>query len=63
MPKQQVEFINRDRELEVIQSATQDWGTVQVLCIQGVGGIGKTRFLEEIGINYIDTSSSKVNLY
>lgn len=41
-------FIGRHTELNQIDGVIQQWGTRQVICLHGPGGIGKTRLLEEI---------------
>ncbi|MGB0384093.1 MAG: tetratricopeptide repeat protein [Ardenticatenaceae bacterium] len=45
---QQMPFIGREDELEQIDNLIKEWGTRRVLCIDGLGGIGKTRLLAEI---------------
>ena len=41
-------FINREDELERIRGHIEAWGTTRILVIDGPGGIGKTRLLEEV---------------
>lgn len=45
---QQMPFIGREEELAHIDHLIQKWGSRQVICLHGTGGIGKTRLLEEI---------------
>lgn len=45
---QQMPFIGRQEELKRIDDAIKESGTRQVLCLDGVGGIGKTRLLTEV---------------
>ncbi len=47
MPEQ-VPFIGRKNEIDRINELIKKWGENQVICIDGVGGIGKTRLLQEI---------------
>jgi len=44
----QFQFVNREDELERIIKHATAWGTSRILVIDGVGGIGKTRLLEEV---------------
>lgn len=45
-------FIGRHTELNQIDGVIQQWGTRQVICLHGPGGIGKTRLLEEICLQH-----------
>ncbi len=47
-----IPFIGRTHELATIDSAIQDWGSQQIICIAGEGGIGKTRLLQEVANIY-----------
>ncbi len=47
MPEQ-VPFIGRKNEIAKIDDLIEKWGERQTICINGVGGIGKTRLLQEI---------------
>ncbi|MBK7781012.1 MAG: substrate-binding domain-containing protein [Ardenticatenia bacterium] len=44
----EISFIGRHRELAKVEVLFDLWGTNQAVRIEGVGGIGKTRFLREI---------------
>ena len=48
MNKPLMPFIGRQKELRQINKMIRKQGTKKVVCLQGAGGIGKTRFLEEI---------------
>ena len=48
----QMPFIGREKELAEIKRLIEEEGTRRVLCINGVGGIGKTRLLTEIYHQY-----------
>ena len=50
----QIPFIGRQDELLEIVQAIQEADRRQVLCLQGPGGVGKTRLLEEIHKQYLD---------
>ena len=50
--REQVPFIGRQKEIERISELTEQWGTRQIICIHGEGGIGKTRLLQEIHNQY-----------
>ena len=52
-------FVGRDRELDRIDPLIRQWGTSQVVCLYGDGGVGKTRFLQEVRKRYI----SQPNLF
>lgn len=56
----QVDFINREDELSLIESLINKWGTSLFLCIDGEGGIGKTRLLQEIPKKIVLKSDSFV---
>lgn len=56
---QQIPFIGRENELARIDSLIQEWGTRRVLCIQGPGGIGKTRLLQEVRKRYGSAASAE----
>ncbi len=43
-----VQFIDHESELEEILSHINDWGTRQAIFVQGQGGVGKTRLMQEI---------------
>ena len=47
-----VKFIGRAKELKHIHDEIECWGEQKIFCIQGKGGIGKTRLLTEIYENY-----------
>ncbi len=44
----QVPFINREEELKLAKKLIEQWGTRRVICFEALGGIGKTRILQEI---------------
>jgi len=48
----QIDFIDREDELAEINSAVCQWGNKKIICINGEGGIGKTRLLNEICVRY-----------
>ncbi|HNT75766.1 MAG TPA: tetratricopeptide repeat protein [Anaerolineae bacterium] len=50
---QPVPFIGREEELACIDQAIGEWGTRQIICIQGEGGVGKTRLLQEVRERYL----------
>ncbi len=50
----QVEFIGRLEEIDSIEAQLQAWGTRRVVFVHGPGGIGKTRFLDEIEKRFAD---------
>lgn len=58
----QVPFIGREDELQHIHEAIHAWGTRQVFCISGPGGIGKTRLLQEVRQRYARTTRTDVPL-
>lgn len=41
-------FIGREKELKVVQNIINKFGTKKYIFVSGVGGIGKTRFLQEV---------------
>ncbi|MBD3270147.1 AAA family ATPase, partial [Candidatus Peregrinibacteria bacterium] len=43
----QVPFIGRELELGRIDNLVEQWDTYQIVCIDGPGGVGKTRLLQE----------------
>ncbi len=43
-----MKFIGRKSELEKIRSLAESWGTTKVCFVEGDGGIGKTRLLQEV---------------
>jgi simple sugar transport system substrate-binding protein len=47
-----MEFVDRDDELSEIDLLINAWNTSRVLCLQGPGGIGKTRLLQEVHEKY-----------
>ena len=47
-----IPFIGRQNELESIQHFVEQGADCQLVCIYGVGGIGKTRLLQEIQQQY-----------
>ena len=47
-----VAFINRESELALIESLIKKWDTIQLVCIDAPGGIGKTRLLQEVCMRY-----------
>ena len=44
----QVPFIGREVELKEINDSIQQWNSEKIVCINGNGGVGKTRLLQEI---------------
>lgn len=55
MPYQdQVPFIGRDDELELIRLAVTDSGSRRVICFVADGGVGKTRLLRELHQRYVE---------
>jgi tetratricopeptide (TPR) repeat protein len=60
MPEQ-MPFIGRENELTQIREAIQEWGIRRVICIDGLGGIGKTRLLQEIRRLYSSSLPGKIN--
>jgi tetratricopeptide (TPR) repeat protein len=48
----QVPFINRVEALRQIDEAIGEWGTRKIICIQALGGIGKSRLLQEVYQTY-----------
>ena len=52
MGKRLTEFIGREEELKVIDQLVNEWGTLRLLYIDGPGGIGKTRLLQEVQRRY-----------
>lgn len=47
-----IPFIGREQELDQIDTWINEQGTYRVVCIDGEGGIGKTRLLQEIHRRY-----------
>ncbi|MBN2006245.1 MAG: hypothetical protein JXA21_23015 [Anaerolineae bacterium] len=47
-----VPFVGREEELSIIREHLQAWGTRCVIFIVGGGGIGKTRLLNEVGVQF-----------
>jgi predicted ATPase len=45
---EEIPFIGREDELARLDALIRQWGTLQVVCISGPGGIGKTRLLQEV---------------
>jgi len=43
-----IAFVGRDTELGAIKESIDLWGQRCVICIDGPGGIGKTRLLQEV---------------
>lgn len=43
-----VPFIGRKKEFDLISKEILDWNALSVFCLEAVGGIGKTRILQEI---------------
>ncbi|MBC7232532.1 MAG: ATP-binding protein [Chloroflexi bacterium] len=41
-------FVDREEELERIRAHVEAWDTTRILVIDGPGGVGKTRLLEEV---------------
>ncbi len=41
-------MIGRDKELSLSEKLVKEWGTRRIFCINGTGGIGKTRLLQEM---------------
>ncbi len=52
MPEQ-VPFIGREDELALIDKLIKKWDTLCIFCIDALGGIGKTRLLQEIRKRYL----------
>lgn len=52
MGKRLTEFIGREEELKLIDELVNEWGTLRLLYIDGPGGIGKTRLLQEVQRRY-----------
>jgi tetratricopeptide (TPR) repeat protein len=59
MPEQ-VPFINREKELALIDKLIGEWGNLGILCINADGGIGKTRLLQKVRDQY--TSEKQAHL-
>jgi hypothetical protein len=55
-------FIGREEELAKIERLIQEAGTRRVLCINGVGGIGKTSLLIEIYKRYAGNKYNSVRI-
>lgn len=53
--KRDVPLIGRNNELAQIEALLQQSGTLKIACIQGSGGIGKTRLLQEVIARYQQT--------
>lgn len=51
-----ISFVGRKHELAQIRKFIQDWGTERVICIDGPGGIGKSRLLQEIHKSFFTSS-------
>jgi len=43
-----VPFIGREEELALVENLIKKWGTCKLVLLQGEGGIGKTRLLQEM---------------
>lgn len=52
-----VEFVGRQEELATLTSHIQAWNTRRFVFIDGPGGIGKTRLLEEVEKRFVDLAS------
>lgn len=48
MTREKVAFIGRESEIKQVETLIDAWGQRSVLFIQGEGGVGKTRLLQEI---------------
>ncbi len=55
-------FIGRIDELKKIDAAVNAWGKTRVICLDGDGGIGKTRLLAEVYQRYIASSPGTLKL-
>lgn len=60
MATERIEFINRVSELKLLDEKVQSWGTSQVVCLQGPGGIGKTRLLQEMTKRYHGSPNAQI---
>lgn len=58
---EQTPFLGRDKELTEIDQLIKQWGTRQILCIHGNGGIGKTRLLQEIRSTYAKPENQRLS--
>lgn len=59
----QLPMIGRQKILDAIcQKIDQDWGKKQIICLYGMGGIGKTRMLEEIVKRYDDAKKRDITI-
>lgn len=56
IPDRSIPFVNREEALDFIDRSVSEWGTLGVVCIQGPGGVGKSRLLQEVYARY-ETSS------
>lgn len=59
MPEQ-VPFIGREAELERTDELIREWGTLRFLFIDGPGGIGKTRLLQEVRKRCLKNASDRL---
>ncbi len=57
--REQVPFINREEELSLIETLLGERNTRRIVCIEAPGGIGKTRFLQEIYRRYAPGDDSQ----
>ena len=48
----QIPFIDREEELARIDKMIVEWGKRYIICVNGHGGIGKTRLLQEVRRRY-----------
>ena len=60
MPAQK--FVNREKEIDQIGQLIKAWGTRKVVCIEGEGGVGKTRLLDHIRELYPPGLQASFNL-
>lgn len=60
--QKEIPFINREEQLDTIDTLIQEWGTQHMLCIHASGGIGKTRLLQEVRRRYTKAESMHIPL-
>ncbi len=60
--QKEISFINREEQLNAIDTLIQAWGTQHMLCIHASGGIGKTRLLQEVRRRYTRAESKHIPL-